>query len=180
MCSFFFFFFHIYKKNYFSWAVWILYACPCVFCVAPWSWHLAEGFWMPFSVALRSKLDTFSLAREPQCTDRCFCLNTTFLAALLKNSSRCFQFFGIRAIEGLLLVLFLLLAGFTAEGENIGLKADTEYIKKVLSIKLDYKVTASDSHDFFPNLLRAKDLSYVEFFPCSHQRPSFFYRDFSL
>lgn len=135
---------------------------------------------MPLSVALCSKLDTFSLAREPQCTDRCFCLNTTFLAALLKNSSRCFQFFGIRAIEGLLLVLFLLLAGFTAEGENIGLKADTEYIKKVLSIKLDYKVTASDSHDFFPNLLRAKDLSYVEFFPCSHQRPSFFYRDFSL
>lgn len=88
---------------------------------------------MPFSVAFSSKLDTFGLAREPQCTDRRFCLNTTFLAALLKNASRCFQFFGIRAIEGLLLVLFLLLAGFTAEGENTGLKADTEYIKKVLS-----------------------------------------------
>lgn len=148
MCSF-FFFFSMYTRRTIFHELSGYYMRVHVFCVAPWSWHLAGGFWMPLSVALCSKLDTFSLAREPQCTDRCFCLNTTFLAALLKNSSRCFQFFGIRAIEGLLLVLFLLLAGFTAEGENIGLKADTEYIKKVLSIKLDYKVTVSDSHDFF-------------------------------
>lgn len=64
--------------------------------------------------------------------------------------------------------------------KKIGLKPDTEYIKKVLSFNLDYKVTIVDCHDFFPNLLRVKDLSYVEFFPCSHQKPSSFYRDFSL
>lgn len=57
--------------------------------------------------------------------------------------------FGIRATEGLLTVLFLWLPGITAEGEKNGLKPDTEYIKKVLSFKLDYKVTIGDCHDFF-------------------------------
>lgn len=35
---------------------------------------------------------------------------------------------------------------------------------------------------FFPDLLRAKNLSWIEFFPCSCQKPSsfFFIRDFSL
>lgn len=37
--------------------------------------------------------------------------------------------FGITAIDGLLTVLFLWLPGITAEGEKIGLKPDTEYIK---------------------------------------------------
>lgn len=31
--------------------------------------------------------------------------------------------------QGLLTALFLLLAGVTVEGENIGLKTDTEYMK---------------------------------------------------
>lgn len=59
-------------------------------------------------------------------------------------------FFGIRAIEGLLTVLFSWLLGIQQQKEKkIGLKPDKEYIKKVLSFKLDYKVTIGDCCDMF-------------------------------
>jgi len=94
---------------------------------------------MPFSVtliwylkAVISELDILSHAREPQCTDRCSCLNTFFLAVLFRKK-KCIQLFPVLWYQGyrqgLLTALFLLLAGITAGGENIGLKTDTEYMK---------------------------------------------------
>lgn len=116
--------------------------CICVFsCVAPWSWqrlrspgcHSVVSFRAALSCYPRpifSKLDTFSHVRELHCRGRCSCLKHLCLGYPVEKCIQMFSvLFGITAIDGLLTVLFLWIPGITAEGEKIGLKPDTEYIK---------------------------------------------------
>lgn len=83
-------------------------------------------------------------------TGRCSCLKYLLLGCPVEKWIQMFPvFFGIRAIEGLLTVLFSWLLGINGRKGKNGLKPDTEYIKKVLSFKLDYKVTIGDCCDLF-------------------------------
>lgn len=107
---------------------------PRVFCVALWSWqrlrspgcHSVLSFsvvlsWFPR--ALFSKLDMFSHVRELHCTGRCTCLKYHLLGCPVEKCIQMFPvLFGIRAIEGLLMVLFLWLPGITVEGEKKWIK----------------------------------------------------------
>lgn len=116
----------------------------CDFCAALWSWQRPRipGWHSVLSLsvslsgfprAIFSTLDIFSHARELHCTGRCSCLKYLLGCPVEKCIQMLTVLFSIGALEGLLTVLFLWLPGITAEGEKIGLKPDTEYIKKALS-----------------------------------------------
>lgn len=65
----------------------------------------------------------FSHVRELHCTGRCTCLKYHLLGCPVEKCIQMFPvLFGIRAIEGLLTVLFLWLPGITVEGEKKWIK----------------------------------------------------------